>query len=159
MRMKSRLSLFCACIIMAVAVQVAFAGADARQKSAPKAAAAKAQQKTPVLVQAYYPFNSQHKFIADYLKKYQKAHPKDVTVELYDQQTPEGRKAWMKTGLSCSGIFINGKTKWDIKRANGKTESVDFLKRMDVYWSHQDFETVVKRIAAESKTKAKAKAK
>jgi hypothetical protein len=30
---------------------------------------------------------------------------------------------------------------------------------MDVYWSHQDFETVVKRIAAESKTKAKAKAK
>ncbi len=98
MRMKSRLSLFCACIIMAVAVQVAFAGADARQKSAPKATVAKAQQKTPVLVQAYYPFSSQHKFIADYLKKYQKAHAKDVTLELYDQQTPEGRKAWMKTG-------------------------------------------------------------
>src|SRR5574340_677644 len=155
MRMSSKLALLCACLAMVVAVQGAFAGADR-----PKAAGASkpvAKAKTPVLVQAYYPFNSQHKFIADYLKKYEKAHPKDVTVELYDQQTPEGRKAWMQTGLSCSGVFINGKTKWDIKRANGKTESVEFLKRMDVYWSHQDFETLVKQLVEASKAKPKAK--
>lgn len=157
MRISFRLALLCVCLALAVAVQGAFAGANKPKAAGASKTAAKAKPKTPVLVQAYYPFNSQHKFIADYLKKYEKAHPKEVTVEIYDQQTPEGRKAWMKTGLSCSGVFINGKTKWDIKRANGKTESVEFLKRMDVYWSHQDFETLVKQLVEASKAKPKAK--
>ena len=128
------------------------ASAGTKQKPAEKAAA---KSKAPVLVQAYYPSNSQHKFIRDYLEKFAKAHSKDVSLELIDTQTPAGRKAWMKTGLTCSGVFINGKTKWEVKRPGGKTETVDFLKRMDVYWSRKDFETVVNQILAQSKRKGK----
>jgi hypothetical protein len=32
---------------------------------------------------------------------------------------------------------------------------VDFLKRMDVYWTRKDFETVVNQILAEAKKKGK----
>jgi hypothetical protein len=32
---------------------------------------------------------------------------------------------------------------------------VDFLKRMDIYWSRKDFETVVNQLIAQSKKKGK----
>jgi hypothetical protein len=137
---------------MAISLQGAFAGA--KQKPAEKAAA-KSKPKAPVMIQAYFPVNSEHKFIKDYMEKFVKAHPKEVSLEFYDIQSPAGRKAWMKTGLTCAGVFINGKTKWNVKRAGGKTESVDFLKRMDVYWTRKDFETVVNQILAEAKKKGK----
>ena len=140
--------------VLVCAIVVACVPAFAAGKDRPAAKPA-AKQKTPVLIQAYFPVNSQHKFIKDYMEKFAKAHPNDVTLEFYDTQTPEGRKAWVKTGLTCAGAFINGKTKWDVKRANGKTESVDFLKRMDIYWSRKDFETVVNQLIAQSKKKGK----
>lgn len=110
------------------------------------------QKKAVVTVRAFYPLNQGHKFIADYLEEFAKAHPGEVHLEIYDTQTPEGRDEWMKTGLDCSGVFINGKTKWEVKKG-GKTETVDFIKRMDVFWTRQDFETVVNDLIAKAKKK------
>jgi len=99
----------------------------------------------PIEIVAYYPFNESHKFIADYLKSVEAANPGKVKVTVYDMQTEEGRKKWEKSGLSCAGVFVNGSTHQEITR-NGKKEGVDFLQRMGVFWSHDDFETVLKQI-------------
>lgn len=124
-----------------------------QQTAAPAGAAEEEEPKTPVVMKAYYPFNEDHKFIADYLKELEKAHPGQVTVRLYDTQTPEGQQAWQKTGLSCMGIFINGKTRWAVKRPDGSTEEVDFLKRMDTYWKREDLKLLVEQLLAEAKAK------
>ncbi len=108
-------------------------------------AAEPAKPKTTVMIEAYYPLNESHKFIADYLKEMEKANPGQVTVTVYDMQSEEGRKKWAASGLSCAGIFVNGSTHHEITK-DGKTEGVDFLQRMDVFFAHEDFETVVKAI-------------
>jgi len=101
-----------------------------------------------VVIKAYYPFNESHQFIADYLKQVEKLNPGNVQVTLYDMQTPEGRKAWSTSGLTCAGVFVNGSTRHEIDRGEGKTETVDFLQRMDVFWAKDDFETVLTQILA-----------
>lgn len=95
-----------------------------------------------VEIVAYYPFNPDHQYIVDYLKEFEKKYPGQVTVEVNDMQSPEGRKKWADSGLSCAGVFVNGSTRHEIVK-DGKTETVDFLKRMDSFWSREDFETVV----------------
>jgi len=104
-------------------------------QSAPKPDAA-------VVIEAYYPFNESHQFIADYLKSVEAANPGKVSVTLYDMQTSEGRQKWSAAGLSCAGVFVNGSTRHEIDR-DGTKETVDFLQRMDVFWSKDDFETVM----------------
>ena len=99
----------------------------------------------PIKVEAYYPLNESHQFIVDYLFEFAEAHPDQVYVEVVDMQTPEGRKRWQDTGLSCAGVFINGKTQHQIT-IEGKTETVDFIKRMGVFWTSEDFEAVVKQL-------------
>jgi len=112
------------------------------------------ETKPVVLIQAYYPLNSDHRYIKDYLEKFAKSKGDTVRLEFYDMQTSEGRKAWMKTGLGCAGVFINGKTKWEVKKGE-KTEEVDFIKRMDVFWLRSDFESVVNQLLSHA-GKAKA---
>jgi ABC-type glycerol-3-phosphate transport system substrate-binding protein len=104
-----------------------------------------------VKIEAYYPVNAGHQFIIDYLKEIEKKYPGQVKLDVYDTQTPEGRKKWSATGLSCSGVFVNGSTHHEITK-NGKTEAVDFLKRMDDFWTREDFETVVKQLLEKAKT-------
>jgi ABC-type glycerol-3-phosphate transport system substrate-binding protein len=113
----------------------------------PKATAAE----PAVKIEAYYPVNAGHQFIIDYLKGIEKKYPGQVKLEVYDTQSPEGRKKWSSTGLSCSGVFVNGSTHHEITR-NGKTETVDFLKRMDDFWTREDFEAVVKQLLEKAKT-------
>ena len=96
----------------------------------------------PVVIEAYYPFNPGHQFIADYLKSVEAANPGKVSVTVYDMQSQEGRARWTASGLSCAGVFVNGSTRHEIDR-DGETETVDFLQRMDVFWSKDDFETVM----------------
>jgi len=103
------------------------------------------KKEPPVKIEAYYPLNESHQFIADYLKEFAAKHPGEVELEIIDFRYPEGRERWMKTGLGCAGVFINGKTSYEIQR-NGKTETVDFIKRMDVMWTREDFETVVNQL-------------
>jgi ABC-type glycerol-3-phosphate transport system substrate-binding protein len=100
------------------------------------------EEKTSVEVVAYYPFNEDHQFIADYLEEFAAAHPGEVELEVVDFRTPEGRERWMTTGLGCAGVFIDGKTSHEITRG-GKTETVNFIKRMNVFWTPEDFEAVV----------------
>jgi hypothetical protein len=122
----------------------------AQPHAKPAAAQPRAGQKTPVVIEAYYPLTEGHKFIADYLKSVEAANPGKVRVAIYDMQTEEGRKKWQGSGLSCAGVFVNGSTHQEITR-NGKKEGVDFLQRMDVFWSHDDFETVVRQILQKNK--------
>jgi hypothetical protein len=98
----------------------------------------------PVLVQAFYPLNSDHKYIADYVLSLNKQYPCKVKAEVYDIQNPEDQELWKKTGLGCAGVFINGRTRHTIDRPGGKKETIDFIKRMDSFWSKADFETVLK---------------
>jgi ABC-type glycerol-3-phosphate transport system substrate-binding protein len=123
------------------------AGQPTTQAPQPKDMAAE----PAVKIEAYYPVNAGHQFIIDYLKGIEKKYPGQVKLEVYDTQSPEGRKKWSSTGLSCSGVFVNGSTHHEITR-NGKTETVDFLKRMDDFWTRDDFEAVVKQLLEKAKT-------
>jgi ABC-type glycerol-3-phosphate transport system substrate-binding protein len=147
--------------VIALLAGLVVAGCGAKEKAsgqpvanAPAQTAPEEPQPTsaaaPVAVDivAYYPFNESHQFIADYLKQVEKLNPGNVRVTLYDMQTPEGRKKWSTSGLSCAGVFVNGSTRQEIDRGGGKTETVDFLQRMDVFWAKDDFETVLKQILA-----------
>jgi hypothetical protein len=116
----------------------------------PEEPAPVAQSDAAVQIVAYYPLNEDHKYIVDYLKEFEKKYPGEVSVEVNDMQSPEGRKKWQETELSCAGVFVNGKTRHEITR-DGKTETVDFLKRMDSFWTREDFEAVVEDLLAKSK--------
>lgn len=109
---------------------------------APKPTVAVDKDAVPIVIEAYYPFNESHKFIVDYLKSIEVANPGNIKVTGYDTQTEEGRKKWMTTGLTCSGVFVNGRTSFELT-TNGKKENVAFLQRMDVMWIHQDLERVL----------------
>lgn len=104
-------------------------------------------QDAPVKVVAFYPLNEGHKFIADYLLKFAAQNPNQVHVQVYDMQTPDGMKKWQKSGLTCAGVLVNGKTKHEIKRGD-KTETVDLVKRMGVAWQEEDFEALVKQLSS-----------
>jgi hypothetical protein len=129
------------------------AKAPSQVAAAPQATAT-AGSKAPISLVAYYPLTKDHQFIIDYLKQIQKKHPKEISLTVYDTQTPEGRRKWMTTGLSCAGVFVNGKTHWEIKRG-GKTETADFIKRLDSFWTREDFEAVIKQLLEQAKKQAK----
>ena len=91
-----------------------------------------------------YALNPSHQFIADYVLAIGEANPDTVEVAVYDMQSPEGRKKWMTTGLSCAGIFVNGSTEHTIKRGD-ETETVNLLRRMDVTWTRDDLLAVIQQ--------------
>jgi ABC-type glycerol-3-phosphate transport system substrate-binding protein len=115
-----------------------------------KKTAAKAEEKAPIEIVAFYPLNADHQFIADYLKDMEKQHPGQIELTIYDMQTPEGRQEWQGRGLTCAGVFVNGSTRHEVTR-DGKTETVDFIKKMDVFWTRADFEAVVSKLLEEAK--------
>jgi len=97
-----------------------------------------------VVLEAYYPFNENHQFIADYLQSLPKKYGPDVSVELIDMETDEGHARWEKTGLSCGGVFVNGKTSATVTEA-GQAREVHFLGRMDVQWQRSDLEKAIEQ--------------
>lgn len=97
-----------------------------------------------VKIEAYYPFNEEHKFIGDYLKTFEKKYPGKVSVRLIDFRTSDGYDEWRKTGLSCGGIIINGKSEFEIGTPKEK-KLIRFLRRADTFWSRKDFEKVLEK--------------
>jgi len=95
-----------------------------------------------VTIEAYFPFNEEHKFVGGYLKTFEKKYPGKVSVRLIDFRTSDGYDEWRKTGLSCGGVLINGKSEFDINTPDGK-KTIRFLRRLDTFWSREDFEKVV----------------
>jgi len=154
---KTKLMLFGVAIALSVALvtagcrtgggtqEVSTPPASAGQPQATPMATAEEKPAAPVVIEAYYPLNESHKFIADYLKSVEEANPGKIHVTVYDMQSEEGRRKWAASGLSCAGVFVNGKTSYELT-TEGETETVAFLQRMEVNWTHQDFETVVKQI-------------
>jgi hypothetical protein len=98
----------------------------------------------PVLVEAYYPLNESHQFIADYLLEIERLNPGKVEVIVVDWQTDEGRKKLKETDLQCSGVYLNGSTTHELETPDG-IKTVKFLKRLDVFWTREDFEAVARR--------------
>lgn len=96
----------------------------------------------PVVIEAFYPLNEGHKFIADYLLGVGEANPDTIRVAVYDMQTEGGRAKWATSALHCAGVFVNGSTQHQLE-GEGEPETVNFLQRMEVFWSHEDFEAVL----------------
>jgi len=101
-----------------------------------------------VTIEAYYPLNEEHQYIADYLEELEDRYQGKVGVQIWDTATTEGRKKWMESGLTCMGVFVNGKTTHEITR-EGEQQKVSFLKRMDLFWDREDLELVVKQLLDE----------
>jgi hypothetical protein len=117
-------------------------GGPEQAESAPADTASESE--FPVVIEAYYPLNESHQFIADYVLAIGEANPETVQVTVYDMQSPEGRKKWMTSGLDCAGIFVNGSTEHQIKRGD-EMETVHLLKRMDVTWTRGDLLAVIQQ--------------
>ena len=100
-----------------------------------------------VKIEAYYPLNEEHSFIGDYIKSFEKKYPGVVSVRLVDFRSSDGYDEWRKSGLSCGGVIINGKSAFDIETPEGP-KTVKFLRRLDTFWSREDFEKVIKSIIA-----------
>ncbi len=101
--------------------------------------------KAPVKLVSYYPINAGHKEIVDHLKTLPQKFGGKVYLESYDIQDTEkgGQDKWSKSGLSCAGVFVNGKTNWTVLR-NGKKEDINFIKRPGSFWSYDDLDAVIK---------------
>jgi hypothetical protein len=129
-----------------VAILVVVASAAEQPKTPPASTVIKDLKPGQVGIVAYYPLNSSHKYIADYLKSLEqdKEFKGKVKVEVYDMQSAEGRERWKTTGLDCAGVFVNGKTRWEVLR-DGKKVTVDFVKRMDSFWTKDEFLAVVRQ--------------
>lgn len=95
-----------------------------------------------VKIDAYYPFNEEHKIVGDYLKTFEKKYPGKVSVKLIDFRTSDGYDEWRKTGLSCGGIIINGKSEFDMNTPDDK-KTIRFLRKVDTFWSREDFEKII----------------
>lgn len=123
---------------------LAFCGCRGSGEQAEEAEATPPESDFPVVMEAYYPLNPGHQFIADYLYAIGEANPETVQVTVYDIQSPDGRKKWMTSGLSCAGVFVNGSTEHQIKRGD-ESETVRFLFRMDVSWTRDDLLAVIQQ--------------
>lgn len=99
--------------------------------------------KVKVIVQAYYPFNDEHLYIKDYLETLPGKFNGQVKVECVDFRSDEGYVLWRKTKLSCGGILINGKNKFSINKGE-QSKEVEFLKKIDLFWTKEELETVIK---------------
>ena len=97
-----------------------------------------------VVIQAYYPFNEEHLYMKDYLETLPQRFDGQVKVECVDFRNDEGYVLWRKTGLSCGGILINGKSKFSIKKG-GKEKEVEFLKKVDLFWTKEELESAIKQ--------------
>jgi len=141
-----------AVIAATVACYAATAALAADTKAPPASTVIKDLKPGQVGLVAYYPLNEDHKYIADYLVALAKKpeFKGKIKVEINDMQSSEGRDKWKTTGLGCAGVFINGKTHWEVIR-EGKKETVDFIKRMGPFWDKADFEAVVKQQIADPK--------
>lgn len=111
-----------------------------------------AGNKNIVKIEAYYPFNDEHKFIGNYLKTFEKKYPGKVSVRLVDFRASEGYDEWRKTGLSCGGVLINGKSEFELDTPQGK-KILRFLRRLDAFWSREDFEKVIEKEVLDSAQK------
>lgn len=111
-----------------------------RLNSAPPVALAKAGAK--ITLEAYYPFNEEHLAIKEYLLSFLDKYSGRVKVDCIDFRSDQGYTRWRNSGLSCGGILINGKNKFNIQ-VDGKRKEVEFLKGLDLYWTREDLEAAI----------------
>lgn len=97
-----------------------------------------------VVVECYYPFNDEHQFMKEYLLKLEKRFPGKVIVRVLDFRDDDGYMEWRKTGLTCGAVFIN-KEHLQTFTLNGEEKSIDFQKRMEVYWTSEELEAAIQK--------------
>jgi molybdate transport system substrate-binding protein len=106
-----------------------------------------------VVINAFYPASGDHLQIFDMVRKFEKEYPGLVKVNCYDIRDPlakpEDWSIYRKSGLTCAGIQINGKSDWMLKE-DGKLTEVALLKSPWVGgWTEKDLEAAVAQALAE----------
>lgn len=102
------------------------------------------QTNARVSIEAYYPFNEEHLFMKEYLETLTGKFNGQVKVECVDFRNDQGYLRWRKSGLTCGGILINGKNKFIIAK-DGQPKEIEFIKRLDMFWTKNDLETAIKQ--------------
>lgn len=95
-----------------------------------------------VLLQAYYPFNEEHQFIADYVQSLPGKYGDSVKVEIIDFRKEEGYEKWRASGLTCGGILFNGKYSVNIDMG-GEVKNVRLLRRPGMGWEKAELEAAI----------------
>ncbi|PKK89108.1 MAG: molybdate ABC transporter substrate-binding protein [Candidatus Wallbacteria bacterium HGW-Wallbacteria-1] len=95
-----------------------------------------------VVVECYYPFNEEHEFMKAYLKTLEAKFPGKVKVRVIDFRDDDGYLEWRRTGLTCGAVFIN-KEHLQKFTLNGEEKTIDFQKRMEVYWTSEELEAAI----------------
>ena len=101
-----------------------------------------AQTNAKIVIEAYYPFNEEHEFMKGFFEDFAKSYNGAVSAECIDFRSDEGYVRWRKTSLGCGGVLINGKNKFTINK-DGQNKEVEFLKRMDMFWTKEDLKAAV----------------
>ncbi len=116
-------------------------------------APALAPTETAVLLQAYYPFNEQHQYIADFVLSLSEKYGDSVKAEIIDfRDTSQdgGYDKYRATGLTCAGIFLNGEYKVDVE-VDGEVKSIRFLRKPGTGWEKDELEAAVVQTLAKAK--------
>lgn len=97
-----------------------------------------------VLVECYYPYNEEHIDMKEYFDTFAGRYDGRVIVRVIDFRDDEGYIEWRATGLTCGAVFIN-KEHAHTMMIGGEEKTVDFQKRMDVYWTREELDAAIRR--------------
>lgn len=97
-----------------------------------------------VLVECYYPYNEEHADMKEYFDKMADQYDGRVLVRVIDFRDDEGYIEWRKTGLTCGAVYINKEHAQTIS-LQGEEKTVDFQKRMDVYWTREELDAAIRK--------------
>ncbi len=114
---------------------------------------ASVQAEKEVILQAYYPFNEKHQYIADFVLSLSKKYGDSVKVEIIDFRDTSpggGYDKWRATGLTCAGIFLNGEYSVDVE-IDGEVKNIRLLRKPGTGWEKHELEAAVVQALAETK--------
>ena len=78
-------------------------------------------------------------------------YPERVSVEYIDFGTRDGYNQMVKDGLNCQGLIINSKQTYIINESNDKQREVTFTHPLNVEYTADDLEIVVKSLLGEDR--------
>jgi hypothetical protein len=86
--------------------------------------------------------------LMDLLKELGQKHGGDLTMEIIDFGSPEGKKRWMGDGYRCLTLLLDGKTSAMVDR-DGTAKEVNFQMPPGLQWQMEDLkQAVAERVAA-----------
>ncbi len=102
-----------------------------------------------VTIKAYLHLGTCGEEVTDLLDGLVKEYKGRVSVEYIDFGTEEGLKRTIEDGLTCQGLFINGKQTYTIKDSKGKQREVTFSHPLNDQYTADDLKSLVKQLLGE----------